>query len=97
VFFPALRLLLHALNKLPRLSMTVRPVPELLDVKRVLLKPRQVYRGVKLPLGKKYTDQVAVDPVIIWYVHVGAFAARCRPSQHRAGGRSPPRPRVWTC
>jgi hypothetical protein len=38
------------------------------DARRKLLKPRQVYRGVKLPLGKKYSDQIAVDPEIIWCV-----------------------------
>jgi hypothetical protein len=48
--------------------MTVRAVLVFLDARRKLLKPCQVYRGVKLPLGKKYSDQIAVDPEIIWCV-----------------------------
>jgi hypothetical protein len=68
VFFPALKRLLHALNKLPRLSMTVCAGPVLLCSECNFIKLHQVYRGVKKPLGKKYTEQMAVDPEIFWSV-----------------------------
>jgi hypothetical protein len=90
VFFPALKLLLHALIKLPQLSMTVYAVNTIM---RKCLKPRQVYRGVKHSLGKEYLRQRAIDREIVWSDMI-LFAARGRTPDLVAGGRFRQRPRL---